>query len=303
MTQRAVLIFVDGLGTGVPDPERNPCTSPGLCLFDNFAGQPRRQPLPHGGCFKALDARLGVPGLPQSATGQTAIFSGVNAAEVLGGHLFGFPNACLREILMDHSLLKVVRERGYTATFANAYRPEFFVATEEQLAGRLSVTTVSCRAAAIPFRTFEDLAGGRAVYHDITRDHARELGHDVPPVAPEEAGRTLAQLVANHDLTVFEYFLTDKAGHSRDRAACDSVLARLESFLLAFLSEARLSETTVLLTSDHGNIEDLSTRGHTYNPVQTLLWGARAEEIAARLRTLLDVYPALLSLFPEGGAA
>ena len=36
--------------------------------------------------FKAIDATLGVEGLPQSGTGQTALLAGVNAAELHGRH-------------------------------------------------------------------------------------------------------------------------------------------------------------------------------------------------------------------------
>ena len=56
----------------------------------------------------------------------------------------------------------------------------------------------------------------------------------------------------------------------------------------------------VLVTSDHGNIEDLSVRGHTLNPVPTLLIGPRRHSIAQRITmqsnsSLTDLTPAILS--------
>jgi hypothetical protein len=296
---RVLLVFVDGLGTGRLDPSVNPCTDPGLGFFDNFTDAIRTRERPFGALFAPLAADLGVPGLPQSATGQTALFAGVNAAALLGAHLFGFPSPRLCTVLAERSLLRIVRERGYSVTFANAYRPEFFAVPYESLAGRVSVTTVATRAAGVPFRTFADLERGLAVCHDITHWTLIARGHPLAPVSPEAAGAHLARVVEDHHLTVFEYFLTDRAGHRRDRRAARVVLADLERFLAAALARLDLTVTTVLLTSDHGNLEDLSTRAHTGNPVQTLVWGRAAPQVHARLHSLVDVYPALLALFPD----
>ena len=304
MTDPHVLfVFVDGLGIGRADAATNPCTAAGLTLFDTFSDVARRAPLPFGGHVIPLAADLGVPGKPQSATGQTTLFTGANAAELLGGHLWAFPNETLRNVIDEHSLFRAVAARGFEATFANAYRPDFFATPYESMLGRVSVTTHAVRAAGLRYRTLDDLARGEAVYHDIRREHARAHGFNVPTVTPAEAGRHLAALVRAHHLTVWEYFLTDVAGHRGEWAGAERTLCDLEGLLLACLADLDLAQVTVLLTSDHGNIEDLSTRGHTSNPVQTLLWGRGAAALAARMRTLLDVYPGLLSLFPPGRAA
>jgi len=52
----------------------------------------------------------------------------------------------------------------------------------------------------------------------------------------------------------------------------------------------------IVLTSDHGNMEDLSTRGHTMNPVPALLIGAESHRrrMAASLRSLPDIAPAIM---------
>ena len=53
------------------------------------------------------------------------------------------------------------------------------------------------------------------------------------------------------------------------------------------------------MTSDHGNIEDASTRAHTLNPVPLLVRGPLAEELAP-VGSILDVTPKLVELL--GGA-
>ena len=58
----------------------------------------------------------------------------------------------------------------------------------------------------------------------------------------------------------------------------------------------KLTRTTVILTSDHGNIEDLSIRNHTLNQVPTLAWGAGREHVRARVRSLADITPVIIEL-------
>jgi len=52
------------------------------------------------------DACLDVPGLPQSATGQTTIFTGQNASKVLSRHLHGQPTITLKKMIIENNLFK-----------------------------------------------------------------------------------------------------------------------------------------------------------------------------------------------------
>src|SRR5512143_1438262 len=121
-----LLFFIDGLGVGTDDPAFNPLATgrfPSLALTESLrpeaeVGAPA---LAHG-----LDASLGVKGLPQSATGQTAILTGVNAPAALGHHMSGFPGPTLRRILGERSLLRAIAEAGLRPTFLNAFGPRFF---------------------------------------------------------------------------------------------------------------------------------------------------------------------------------
>ncbi|MDZ7414118.1 MAG: hypothetical protein ONB15_11395 [candidate division KSB1 bacterium] len=292
------MIFVDGLGIGRSDPAANPCTAAGLRFFNNFQDRERAEPVPFDGVARGLDATLGVPGLPQSATGQTALLTGVNAAQLLGRHLNGFPNGRLREVIAQHSLLKQVRERGYKVAFLNAFRPPFFDYDPFQIIRYLSVTTVCNLYAGLPFFDLDDLRARRCVYQDFTNESLRRRGHDVPLFSPTEAGTILARQAAQYDFCLYEYFQTDRAGHAGDLRHATAVLAALEAFLTAVLSASDLAQSTVLLTSDHGNIEDLSVKGHTRNPAMTLVWGQGKDQLG-RLGSIQEVTPWVLELLDK----
>jgi bisphosphoglycerate-independent phosphoglycerate mutase (AlkP superfamily) len=93
---------------------------------------------------------------------------------------------------------------------------------------------------------------------------------------------------------MYEHFLTDLAGHAGDMARAVEVLEDLEAFLEAVLAHTDLTRSLVILASDHGNLEDLSTSRHTTNLVPTLLWGRGAAETARGIATLADIAPAIL---------
>jgi phosphopentomutase len=104
------------------------------------------------------------------------------------------------------------------------------------------------------------------------------------------------RLAQENDFTAFEYFLTDAAGHKNDHAWILHVLRELDEFVQGILDEMNPNRTLFILTSDHGNIEDWTAKGHNRNPVGTLLVGARLDEIAPRIHSLTDITPAILSL-------
>lgn len=292
--ERAVLIFIDGLGVGNDDEIRNPMArvrGPCLSIFSDdgatgILGQ---------GVSRPLDACLGVDGLPQSATGQTALLTGINASELLGHHLFGFPNRRLQEIIMERSLLKRAVEAGLTAAFLNVFRPRFFELDDSvwEKYG-LSVTTWVNHVAGLPFFRLEDLRDEQAIYQEFTNQALRERGFDVPLFTPEQAGKILAERSRDYDLLLYEYFRTDEVGHRRDMERAVEEIQRLEVFLEAFLRQVDLSRTLVILSSDHGNIEDLSVRTHTRNPAMTILWGPGAGAVAEGLQSITDVTGAML---------
>lgn len=298
-TMSVLLIFVDGLGVGTRG-RHNPLYLLGEEAAPLAVFQEEEPQLLHDGLLALTDPRLGVEGRPQSASGQTTILTGINIPARLGYHKQGFPNEQMRAVLREHSLfLKLTRHGGGPDLFANAYPPQFFAKRPRWVAA----TTVAVEAAGLAFRTFADLKEGRAVFHDFTNRALVERGADVPQRTPEEAAAVLAQLAAEHRFTLYEYFLTDRAGHEQDESAAVFVLGELARFVRATLSLVDLTRTTVLLTSDHGNVEDLSTRNHTLNLVPTLAWGRARELAARRVRTLADITPTILEILNAGDAA
>ncbi len=287
-----LLIFVDGLGVGARGPH-NPLHALGAAAgpLAVFEGEEPR--LPFGGLLVRTDARLGVEGRPQSASGQTTILTGVNAPARLGYHKQGFPNEEMRAIIREHSVFLQLKRAGVGPNvFANTYTRRFFDARPRWV----SATTVAVEAAGLPFRTVADLRAGRAVFHDFTNATIRERGEEAAERTPEEAAAVLASVAREHQFTLYEHFLTDRAGHEQDETAALHVLSNLARFVRAMLEQTELESTTVLLTSDHGNVEDLSTRNHTLHDVPTLAWGPARELVRAGVRTLADITPTIIEI-------
>lgn len=285
-----LLFFIDGLGIGTRGPH-NPLDNldqvAPLAVFQNEIAESFLN-----GIVVPTDPCLGVPGRPQSASGQTTILTGVNAPAQIGYHKQGFPNQALRDIISAHSIFRQLRQAGVEPiTFANAYSRRFFVERPRWV----SATTAAVEAAGLNFRTIDDVKAGTAVFMDYTNRFLIEKGEDVTERTEEEAAIVLASLVAQHRFTLYEYFITDKVGHAQDMELAKVVLTSLASFIRELLLRLDLERTTVILTSDHGNIEDLTIRNHTLHQVPTIIWGARREQIAARIQTLADITPAIVS--------
>jgi hypothetical protein len=293
-TATVILLFIDGLGIGEKE-EKNPLARIAnvepLAHFKNFS-----PPIIYDGALAPTDPRLGVEGRPQSASGQTTILTGVNAPQHLGYHKQGFPNQILRDVIKEHSIFLQLKNLGIEPNvFANAYTPQFF----QTVPRWKSATTVAVEAAGLAFRRLPDLLGRLALFHDFTNETLRERGFDAPVFSPAEAAAIIAGLAENHRFVLYEHFLTDKIGHDRDFEKARILLPKLAEFVREVLRLVDLEKTTVILTSDHGNIEDLSVRQHTLNDVPTLLWGRRRREIAGRIKSLADITPAIISLLSE----
>jgi hypothetical protein len=302
-----VFVFVDGVGAGGRDPDRNPLARGDFLLsqFEDGEGSA----LPSGGRVVLADATLGVTGRPQSATGQTTILTGENAPAFLGHHLLGFPNAALRDLLRRRSLFRALADAGGTAAFANAYPVAYLRALGFEAEGepefelgrrraRAAATTVAFAAGGGRLRTWPDARAGHALTHDITGERARAHGADLPARAPAEAAEILLSLARGHDLTVFEFFETDEAGHARSMERALDALGRLDALLRGLL--AGLGEDDALVVaSDHGNLEDLSTRNHTRARVPVLGFGRAAGEVGA-VTDLTHLAPLLLGLATGG---
>lgn len=294
---RVVLFFIDGMGLASNNANNPLATTAMPCVNRLLGGKSLTQEalgVYEHATLLSLDATLGVPGLPQSATGQTSLFTGTNAAKALGRHLRGFPTEPLRKILMEEGILKKVLTLPKKATFLNGYRPEFF--TELSAGERCySVTTLMNLYADLPFYSFTDMARGKSVYSDITNEVLHEMGFDVPYVSPETAGEIFANNAIEYDFFLFEYFLTDMVAHKRNQKKIAQCLTTIDRYLASILARLDLSQTLFMITSDHGNLEDNTTSAHTANPVPLLLIGAGRENLRP-ITDLTEVTPFILEI-------
>jgi bisphosphoglycerate-independent phosphoglycerate mutase (AlkP superfamily) len=139
----------------------------------------------------------------------------------------------------------------------------------------------------------DDLGAGRAVSSEIVNDGwIKHLGHHaLPDVTAEKAGGNLAAIAADAELTLYAHYATDTAGHRGGMEGSVAALERVDRFLAGVLG-GMPSDMTLLIASDHGNIEDV-TGGHTQNPALGLAAGPGSDDFA-HSRSLLDVAPAVL---------
>lgn len=288
---RVLLFFIDGLGIGKRGPfnplDNLPDATP-LAVFQDEAPTPFLD-----GIVVPTDPRLGIEGRPQSASGQTTILTGVNAPAAVGYHKQGFPNQALLEIIRNHSIFRQLVDAGVQPiTFANAYTSRFF----NERPRWVSATTAAVEAAGLRFRTIDDVKNDAAVFMDYTNRYLIGIGEDVAERSEAQAATVLSRIVAENRFTLYEYFITDKVGHAQDMDAARTVLTSLALLIRELLIKLDLERTTVILTSDHGNIEDLSIRNHTLHAVPTIIWGAQREQVAAKIQTLADITPAIVQL-------
>jgi 2,3-bisphosphoglycerate-independent phosphoglycerate mutase len=295
---RVLLVFIDGIGYGRPGAP-NPFDGAPIELLAPL-GDRGRSGL-RGVAYHALDATLGHDGLPQSATGQAALYTGENAAAIEGGHRSGYPSKRLAEVILARSVFRRVRDAGGRAAFLNAFdarRAAYLTRVARGLEAPVrrrapSASTLAQLAGGGELATMADVAAGRAATFDLTGEVWRAFGVEAPRRTTREAARAVAAGAAAVDLAYFELFLTDKAGHAQDMTWARAEIVKTERFLVELLDAIDPREQLVLVTSDHGNLEDLSTRSHTRAMVPLLAYGAGAGAVPRGARALTDLAPRL----------
>ena len=295
--KKLFLFFIDGIGLG--DEESTIAE-----LFSNITGKPLvagdYPQFIDSGVICSADATLDTPGIPQSATGQATIFTGINASKYLGYHLTALPNQKLVELIEKQSLMKSLAEQGIGVTSANMYSDEFFRKRAARRRNAFPVSTLTIKASGVPFRYFYDYENGCAVFADITNKLIRERGYDIAEISPETAGGNLLNILEYNQFVFFEYFMTDVYGHKCDKTAITECVDIINRFIETIWSGINNNDTSILIISDHGNAEDLSTGDHTFNDVPALLLtGSRdeAKHFADSVHSLVDIYPWVLEYF------
>jgi hypothetical protein len=291
-----IFIFIDGVGLGEAAGQ-NPFTQNKYASFEILSGEQfhkNAEPvLNKHHLFKPIDANLGVKGLPQSGTGQTALFTGRNAAKEIGKHFGPFPHSGIKPFLKKESVFHKAIELGKKPYFLNAYPPIFFEHAQKR--NRWSCTTLMTQSAGLRLNSTREVLNEQALTAEIVQNAWREKLHiDIPKITPTDAAKRLLNVVPDYDLVLYEYYLTDKAGHSQKAAKATQVLKPLDEFLLYLIKHKKNSDTLVI-SSDHGNLEDLSTKTHTRNNVPLFVMGESAGAFK-NAKSLMDVKDGIISL-------
>ncbi len=301
---RVLFLFLDGVGVGKDDPSVNPFA---VAQVPHLRGLLDGRPLVEGvapldgerATLVEVDAIMGVEGTPQSATGQAALLTGKNVAQIVGEHYGPKPNAAVATVIREDNLFQQVVQRGGSAALLNGYPPRYFEAVES---GHrlLSSIPLAATSAGLQLMTEQDMRNGSAFSADFTGvGWSQQPGFPPAPVyGPEEAGRLLAAASEAHDLSWFDFWPSDFAGHRGQMPEAIELLENLDAVLGGLFTAWDSRSDLIVISSDHGNLEDLSKRGHTLNPVPALLVGPAElrRQFAAELKSLASFAPAILSL-------
>lgn len=297
---RVLFIFLDGIGLGENNPETNPfarAKMPNLNkLLDGRSLLKDAAPFygEHASLL-AVDPAVGVGGLPQSATGQAILLTGVNIPAELGYHYGPKPNPEVAAYLKEATLFSRFVKEGRRAALLNAYPPRYFdgIDSGKRLYSSIPLGVTN---AGLPLFKHDDLFAGSALSADFTGEGWRNmLGFSEAPVMePAQAGRKLGTLAKVYDFSLFEYWASDYAGHKQQM---DNAIQLMETFdgVLGGLTEAWDDDGLILVTSDHGNMEDLSTRKHTDANVPALVIGNKIarDEFTRDMKDLTHIAPAI----------
>lgn len=306
---RFIFIFIDGVGIGISN-GNNPFVyaDPGILklwegsVYDNNSIS-----------LKAIDPLLGIPGIPQSATGQTTIFTGINIPMLLSKHIGSFPNKLMRKVIKEENLLLKLDNSGKKVKFVNAYphHSEIFSNSHikidkegnlifsdefpEKFKKRISVTSsILISNNMTPFDT-KDIKEKRSLYQDYSNKSLLRYGLDLPVFTPEDAAGVLHNASTDYDLILYEFFQSDIYGHRKNITEQVELISGLDILLSSLISLLDPEEDTLLITSDHGNLEDSSGKSHTLNPVPLITWGRGSSELSKNIDDLSDITPEILN--------
>lgn len=297
---KLLFIFLDGIGLGENDPDINPLARAKMPILSRLLEGRRliADSAPFVGehaTLLAIDPGVGVDGLPQSATGQAILLTGVNVSAEVGYHYGPKPNPEVAAFLNGETLFSRCIKNGKKAALLNAYPPRYFHGIDSGKRLYSSIPLAVTNAGIELFKQ-DDLFAGRALSADFTGDGWRTmLGiPETPVLTPLQAGRKLASLAKGFDFSLFEYWASDYAGHKQQMNTAVDLMERFDG-VLGGLVEEMDDDLLVLVTSDHGNMEDMSTRRHTDAHVPALVIGERAarEEFTREMTDLTHIAPAI----------
>ncbi len=228
---------------------------------------PTLRPLIEAGL--ALDATLGVPGLPQSGTGQSCWLTGQDAVRLMGkggaGEHFGpYPGPTLQALLSASALPVRLTRAGGAAALLNFYPPGYFAAHAQR--PRHGCFPYSFLAAGLPLNP----PGLPSVPPTLGLNYAAPWEPTLSLPDLSRMGQSVARAAQERDLLVLDLWLSDLLGHQGRPGAPPELLSagrRYLQHLDALLAGLLAGGGRVVISSDHGNFENLQVKAHTTAPV------------------------------------
>lgn len=297
---KLLFLFLDGIGLGEDNPETNPFVRANMPFLESMLGNKKliKNSVPIENeqvTLLAVDPNLGVQGLPQSATGQAVLLTGINIPQELGYHYGPKPNPETAKYLEDDTIFHKVIKASKKTALLNGYPPRYFDGIDSGKRLYSSIPLALTNAGILLF-THEDYFAGKALSADFTGQGWHDFLNfpSAPLFDPHTAGIKVAELAKHYDFSFFEYWASDYAGHKQDMDSAVSQLEIFDGVLSGLLSAWRSEDGLILLTSDHGNMEDLSTRKHTSASVPLLLFGDRKMRSEFnQIKQLTEIAPAI----------
>ncbi len=281
---------------GGPDPEVNPFVTADMPNLSRLLGRDDWYLRGNGlisserAVLVPTDPNLGVAGRPQSASGQATILTGRNVPEKIGKHYGPKPNAEIKGIIQEQNLFHELVRVGKKAALITPYPQAYFDAIEsgKRMYSAVPLAVVS---AGLPLFGEQELRQGKAVSPGFTGQGWREfLGYeDMPLISLHEAGQQIAAIAKSYDFSFFEHWPSDQIGHRGTLSEAVTHLQRVDLVIGGLLDAWDFQSGLLIITSDHGNIEEKDHRRHTRNPVPTILVGQYAAHLANQVHNLTDI--------------
>ncbi|VAX22189.1 Phosphoglyceromutase [hydrothermal vent metagenome] len=295
-----LMIFLDGVGIGEKDPTKNPFFQRSFKFFNQvFSETPHleNQNISRNNKYIfPVDACMNIEGLPQSGTGQTSIYCGINASAEIGQHFGPYAHSRLKPLIKEKNIFQSFKDMELKISFANAF-PQVFFDYINSGKTRINVTSVMSMDSKMRFNDINDLKKENAISAEITnRRWVEKLNYDITIIKPEKAAQRLLNIASKNDFTLFEYFHSDHVGHGRLASEKEQLLSDLDQYLYYILTNID-KKITLLICSDHGNLEDMSVKGHTLNPALGISAGNNAEYLMRNITHLYDIKPAIMELY------
>jgi 2,3-bisphosphoglycerate-independent phosphoglycerate mutase len=220
------------------------------------------------------------------------LLTGLNVPALVGEHYGPKPNPRIAEIIKTDNIFKRITSAGKSAALLNAYPSRYFLGLES---GKrlLSAIPLAVTSAGLPLFTQEDFFRHDAMSADFTGEGWRTmLGYnDAPVLSPHSAGQLLANLASNYHFSMFEYWASDYAGHGQEMTKAVELIETFDQVMGGLVESWPMKDGLILITSDHGNLEDLSTRRHTTARVPGIVIGNDCSLFSEGLNDLTCVAP------------